>query len=73
MIVEEGSRHQFLMTNISKRAIRTTVEDEQEAFVRWVTRQPFHEETKINGVYAFEEGIADLEIADLEYDSEEDV
>ncbi|KAJ7497784.1 hypothetical protein FB451DRAFT_1335825 [Mycena latifolia] len=56
MIVEDESRHKFLMTNISKRAIRTTVEDEQEAFVRWVTRQPYHEETKFNAIYHYEEG-----------------
>ncbi|KAJ6546431.1 hypothetical protein DFH09DRAFT_1171031 [Mycena vulgaris] len=56
MIVEEESRRNFLMTNISKRAIRTTVEDEQEAFVRWVTRKPYHEETKLNAMWSFEEG-----------------
>ncbi|KAJ7684913.1 hypothetical protein DFH06DRAFT_1277443 [Mycena polygramma] len=55
MVVEEESRHHFLMTNISKRAIRTTVEDEQEAFARWVAREPFHEETKLNAIYSYEE------------------
>jgi len=57
MVVEDEDRHKFLMTNISKRAIRNTVEDEQEAFVRWVTRQPYHEETKFNAMWYLEEGL----------------
>ncbi|KAJ7046527.1 hypothetical protein C8F04DRAFT_1060811 [Mycena alexandri] len=57
LIVEDESRHNFLLTNISKRAIRVTVEDEHEAFVRWVTREPFHndEDRRVNGVFAVEE------------------
>jgi hypothetical protein len=54
MIVEEESRHHFLMTNISKRAIRTTVDDEQEAFARWVAREPYHEETMFNAHWHYD-------------------
>ncbi|KAJ6547310.1 hypothetical protein B0H19DRAFT_260972 [Mycena capillaripes] len=59
MIVEDESRHNFLLTNISKRSIRMTIEDEQEAFVRWVARQPYHsdDEPKINAVWQYEDGL----------------
>ena len=45
----------LLKTNISRRAIRTTVEDETEAFVRWVARKPYHESTKLPAMYVLNE------------------
>jgi hypothetical protein len=59
MIVEEDGRHRYLLTNISKRAIRTTVEDEHEAFARWVARTPYTEQTTTNGIYELLGGYAD--------------
>ncbi|KAF7338483.1 hypothetical protein MVEN_02074300 [Mycena venus] len=59
LIAEEDTRQQFLLTNISKRAIRTTVEDEHEALgcfifrsplARWVARKPYNEKATTNGV-----------------------
>ncbi|KAJ7752106.1 hypothetical protein B0H16DRAFT_1317805 [Mycena metata] len=57
LVVEDERRQNFLLTNISKRAIRVTVEDEHEAFVRWVTREPFHndEDRRVNGLFVVEE------------------
>ncbi|KAJ7285588.1 hypothetical protein C8J57DRAFT_641477 [Mycena rebaudengoi] len=55
MFLEDHDRQNFLLTAISKRAIRTTVEDEQEAFVRWVTRQPYHDEAEINAMWWYGE------------------
>lgn len=44
-------RFEFLMTSISKRAVRTTVEDEMEAFVRWVGREPYLLNTKLPAIF----------------------
>lgn len=44
-----------LKTNLSRRAIRTSTEDEMDAFVRWVGRKPYHSETKLNAVWQMEE------------------
>ena len=51
MIAEPDRRLDMLRTNISRRAIRTSEEDEMAAFVRWVGRRPYHESTVVNGLY----------------------
>ncbi|KAJ7578019.1 hypothetical protein C8J56DRAFT_364210 [Mycena floridula] len=50
-MVEEEARTAMLTTQISKRAIRTTVADELDAFVRWVGRKPYHEGTTLQAHY----------------------
>ncbi|KAK0225165.1 hypothetical protein EDD85DRAFT_980515 [Armillaria nabsnona] len=45
-----------VMEQISKRAIRTSVEEEMEAFVIWVGRKPYHLDSKINAHFI----VADL-------------
>jgi hypothetical protein len=53
----------ILKTNLSRRSIRTTVDDEMESFVRWVGRVPYHENTKLNAMYALGE-MEDLNLSD---------
>ncbi|KAF8212485.1 hypothetical protein K438DRAFT_2010701 [Mycena galopus ATCC 62051] len=72
MQVEEDARHRFLMTNISKRAIRTTVEDEHEAFARWVARAPYIQSTTTNALYDLKEEWSESDPEDEGEGSEED-
>ncbi|KZV86229.1 hypothetical protein EXIGLDRAFT_653432 [Exidia glandulosa HHB12029] len=50
-MVEEEHSIQIFKTHLSRRVIRTSTEDEMEAFVRWVGRKPFHDETKLNAAF----------------------
>lgn len=43
------------MEQISKRAIRTSVEEEMEAFVIWVGRKPYHLNSRINAHFLVKE------------------
>ncbi|KAK0185798.1 hypothetical protein F5146DRAFT_1163287 [Armillaria mellea] len=55
-----------VMEQISKRAIRTSVEEEMEAFVIWVGRKPYHLDSKINAHFI----AADLDSMTLSDDDE---
>ncbi|KAJ3837544.1 hypothetical protein F5878DRAFT_622155 [Lentinula raphanica] len=48
---EPEGRIDYLKTNISKRAIRTSEKDECHAFVRWVGREPYQDTTDLNGIF----------------------
>lgn len=52
----EDTIYQMLQTNLSRRAIRTSVPDEMGSFVRWVGRKPYETSTIINAhfVYGYE-------------------
>ncbi|KAJ7224957.1 hypothetical protein B0H12DRAFT_1267871 [Mycena haematopus] len=54
--------HTRLVTQLSKRAIRTTVEDEFDAFARWIGRQPIFVNRFFNG---------SVEIPDMEGQEEQ--
>jgi hypothetical protein len=58
-MLDPDSVYSILRTNLSRRAIRTNVQDEMESFVRWVGRVPYHEETKFNAHYQIEDGNLD--------------
>ncbi|KAF8325551.1 uncharacterized protein EI90DRAFT_3146663 [Cantharellus anzutake] len=62
MIAEHERRLKYFKTNISRRAIRDSIEDEAAAFVRWVGRKPFEQDTKINAHY----WLADYEVGEDE-------
>ncbi|KAK0458461.1 uncharacterized protein EV420DRAFT_1542382 [Desarmillaria tabescens] len=57
-----------VMEQISKRAIRTSVEEEMEAFVIWVGRKPYHLDSKINAHFI----VADLHRMKLSDSGEDD-
>ncbi|KAF8331422.1 uncharacterized protein EI90DRAFT_3198442 [Cantharellus anzutake] len=51
MTVEHKYRLRYFKTNISRRAIRDSIEDEAAAFIRWACRKPFEQDTKIHAHY----------------------
>lgn len=69
-----------VMAQISKRAIRTSVEEEMEAFIIWVGRKPYHTLPKINAHYLVEDmvglyidhGASDEEEEEDDDDNEDD-
>ncbi len=65
MQYEESDSH--VMTQISKRAIRTNVQEEMEAFVIWAGRQPY---AKINAHYLVEDIVGHM--SELSFDDEDD-
>jgi hypothetical protein len=67
-----NSVYDILRTNISRRAIRTSVQDEIEAFVRWVGRIPYHESTRLAAHYYYGEVSTHDEVDDDEAYDEED-
>lgn len=52
---EPESRLDNFRTNVSRRAIRTSENDEGNSFVRWVARAPYERSTKLNGIYVLAE------------------
>ncbi|KAF9047073.1 hypothetical protein BDZ89DRAFT_1058134 [Hymenopellis radicata] len=65
---EERDSH--VMTQISKRAIRTNVQEEMEAFVIWAGRQPYHTSAKINAHYLVEDIVGHM--SGLSFDDDDD-
>lgn len=63
---ELESRLDNFRTNVSRRAIRTSENDEGNSFVRWVARAPYETSTKVNGIYLLAETMR------REVDSEDD-
>ena len=66
-----------VMTQISKRAIRVSVEEELEAFVIWVGRKPYYKSSIINGhfmadAYAGGTGMEGVQVAYEDVRSDED-
>ncbi|KDQ15211.1 hypothetical protein BOTBODRAFT_174059 [Botryobasidium botryosum FD-172 SS1] len=72
LIAEMERRVEYLKTNISRRAIRTSVDEEMEAFVRWVGKQPWHLSTKLNAMYEINEDFDGLSLGGSDEDGEEE-
>lgn len=52
MYADRDRRGVYMTTHISRRAIRENFPaEEMDAFVRWVGREPRHDETDINVLY----------------------
>lgn len=64
--IDEEHSSDILKTNLSRRAIRLDVQDEMESFVRWVGRVPYHEDTNLNAMYAYNDD------EDLTFSDEDD-
>ncbi|KAL1691218.1 hypothetical protein GGG16DRAFT_54122, partial [Schizophyllum commune] len=64
---------QMMQTNLSRRAIRTSVPDEMGSFVRWVGRKPHETRPFINAHFIYqEEGVRDSDYEEREDDDEDE-
>uniref|UniRef100_D8Q175 Uncharacterized protein n=1 Tax=Schizophyllum commune (strain H4-8 / FGSC 9210) TaxID=578458 RepID=D8Q175_SCHCM len=64
---------QMMQTNLSRRAIRTSVPDEMGSFVRWVGRKPHETRPFINAHFVYqEEGVRDSDYEERADDDEDE-
>ena len=64
---------QMMQTNLSRRAIRTSVPDEMGSFVRWVGRKPHETRPFINAHFIYqEEGVRDSDYEEREDDDRDE-
>ncbi|KAL1762846.1 hypothetical protein FB107DRAFT_198438, partial [Schizophyllum commune] len=69
----DGTLGQMMQTNLSRRAIRTSVPDEMGSFVRWVGRKPHETRPFINAHFIYqEEGVRDSDYEEREDDDDDE-